>query len=737
MVPGPVRVRGHRVHHVRRAAAARRARRGRARRRARTSSSPATRRCAPPSPPPRAGPIRSYAPPPRWTWPRRTSAACPRRPGRRGWTSCCGRIWAAPSTSPRGRCCGPCCCAWPPTGTRCCSPCTTSSPTAGPWACSSASWPRCTRPSLAGRQPGCRRCRCSTRDYAVWQREGLTGARRERQLEYWKRHAGRRARRWSCPPTGPGPPCRTTAGRTGAVQRPGRGGPAPGRAGAAARRHAVHGCCVAASQVLLARYSGQRRRRGRHRRPSAATAARLERARRLLRQHPGRCAPTWTTDPPFARLPGAGRARPCWTPSPTRTCRSTGWWRRCAPERDPSRTPLFQALVVLQNDARRRGRAAGPGGDATFASAAGRRPSFDLTLEFAETAPGELTGTVEYNTDLFDAATMAARWPATCERLLEGIAADPHRPVGDLSAADRGRTRTAARREWDRNRVAATRPTPPCPTCSPPRPGAARTRSRSATTTDGLTYARAERARQPARPPPDRRRAPARRRSSRSALPRGAELVVALLAVLKAGGAYVPLDPGYPAERLRVHAGRRPGPRCCLTDRSPGRPAARRPERDGPAGRARPTRSPSARRTRAAGVAVGAGRPGLRHLHLRLHRHAQGRRGRRTAVDRPPGQRGRLRAAARRRRGAPRPPPSPSTPSAFEILGAAAGRRAPGRRWTGETLLDARGAARGRRRELTSPTMCADRRRCSTRSRPSTRPRAGRCAEPAVRRRRA
>ena len=104
------------------------------------------------------------------------------------------------------------------------------------------------------------------------------------------------------------------------------------------------------------------------------------------------------------------------------------------------------------------------------------------------------------------------------------------------------------------------------------------------------------------------------------------DLVVALLGVLKAGGAYVPLDPAYPAERLRLHGRRTRRRRVVLVAASAC--ATSLPAADGArvlvlddaadvAGAARPA-------TRRA--AAGAGQPGLRDLHLRLHRPAQGRR---------------------------------------------------------------------------------------------------------------
>nr|MCU0681112.1 amino acid adenylation domain-containing protein [Polyangiaceae bacterium] len=118
--------------------------------------------------------------------------------------------------------------------------------------------------------------------------------------------------------------------------------------------------------------------------------------------------------------------------------------------RDPSRNPLFQAMLAVQNvpppeplevpGVRVRPRPA-PTGTAKF----------DLTLVVDEVA-GRLALSWEYNTDLFDGSTVG-RWAAAFERLLAGAVADPARPVGELALESDDERE--ARTRWQCGRVAA------------------------------------------------------------------------------------------------------------------------------------------------------------------------------------------------------------------------------------------------------------------------------------------
>ncbi|MGH4010293.1 MAG: amino acid adenylation domain-containing protein, partial [Pseudonocardiaceae bacterium] len=215
-----------------------------------------------------------------------------------------------------------------------------------------------------------------------------------------------------------------------------------------------------------------------------------------------------------------------------------------APERDASRTPLVQALVVLQSEMVR----AREAGGLWITEHDLPRPSarFELVVEFLPRGES-LNLAIEYNTELFDPGTVE-RMAGHLQLLLTAIAADPGRSLAELpllTEAERHRVLV----EWndtDRDVPAAVLP-------QLFEAQAARTPDAPAVRCAGmaLSYAECnERANQLARLLIARGAGP--ERFVAVALPRSAELIVALLAVLKSGSAYLPIDPSYPAERVAL-----------------------------------------------------------------------------------------------------------------------------------------------------------------------------------------
>jgi non-ribosomal peptide synthetase component F len=98
------------------------------------------------------------------------------------------------------------------------------------------------------------------------------------------------------------------------------------------------------------------------------------------------------------------------------------------PERSPDRTPLFQVMFALQNAPLPVLRT--PGLNLTPIELPSRSAKFDLTLFASEDTDG-LRLTMEFSSDLFDAATVDRR--LTHYRvLIEEIVADPDRRIGAL-----------------------------------------------------------------------------------------------------------------------------------------------------------------------------------------------------------------------------------------------------------------------------------------------------------------
>ncbi len=216
------------------------------------------------------------------------------------------------------------------------------------------------------------------------------------------------------------------------------------------------------------------------------------------------------------------------------------------PERDPARSPLFQVMFSLQNEPSLHHLNL-PGLTATRLPADSGASQFDLSLEFIEDGK-TLTGWIEYNTDLFDAATIV-RLAGHLQTLVEAILADPDQPLSQLpllTPAERQQVLV----DWNGPAV----PLPPCQNIVHLfEAQAARTPDAVAViqpdADNSLTYDELN----------QQANRLARYLQARGAAPeiivglcveRSLEMVVGLLAILKTGAAYLPLDPDYPPDRL-------------------------------------------------------------------------------------------------------------------------------------------------------------------------------------------
>ena len=245
------------------------------------------------------------------------------------------------------------------------------------------------------------------------------------------------------------------------------------------------------------------------------------------------------------------------------------------PSRDPGRSPVFQAMFVLQRNHL-------PGEGASLAAFAlgeagarmrlgaleleslplmQRGSAFDLSMMLAE-ADGGLSGSLEYCTDLFEAAT-AARMARHFETLLAAVVAEPARRVEEVELLV-GEERTRVLEEWSHG-----------PRVEVPVEGLARLLEEQAARRPEAVALEASGQRLSYRELEARARRLGHRLRHEGVGPevrvgvlleKSVEAVVAFWGVQLAGGVYVPLEAVLPRERLEWMA-RDAGVRAVVTVR--------------------------------------------------------------------------------------------------------------------------------------------------------------------------
>jgi amino acid adenylation domain-containing protein len=376
-------------------------------------------------------------------------------------------------------------------------------------------------------------------DFAAWQRAWLQGDVLQSQLDWWREQLSGAPHFLELPTDRPRPALQTHHGAVLDVRL------SPALSRAVEERAQRHGATpfmvlLAAWQLLLSRYSSQQDVligspiAGRNRTetegligffvntlvlrarvdPRASFASLLEAVKATA------LAAYEHQDVPFERLVEELR-----------------------PERSLSHSPLFQVMFAVQNtplDAvELPGLRLGLGGTPSPIA------KFDLSLTLARESEG-FAGALEYNTDLFDAATVA-RMDGHFQVLLEALLTRPEQPVAEHSLLT-GEERHRLLVEW--NATAAD---------FPGHLGVHRLFLEQARRAPDAVAVEAEGARLTYGELEARSGRLARHLRSLGVGPevrvalcveRSPDMVVAMLAVLQAGGAYVPLDQDYPRERL-------------------------------------------------------------------------------------------------------------------------------------------------------------------------------------------
>ncbi|HYP25135.1 MAG TPA: MupA/Atu3671 family FMN-dependent luciferase-like monooxygenase [Blastocatellia bacterium] len=391
-------------------------------------------------------------------------------------------------------------------------------------------------------------------DYARWQRRMLAGARGEQLWRYWEKQLGGDLPRLNLPTDRPRPPVQTYEGgsylfRFSAAKTRGL------KSLAQENDATLFMILLAAFNALLHRYTGQ----------EDITVGSLTSGRGSAQLsglvgyfvNPVVLRPDLSGDPSFEEL--LVRTRETVLDAFEHQDYPFALLvERLQPDRDPSRSPLFQVMFVLQkapvlNEEGLASLALGEAGvrmelgEMSLESVALERrvAQFDLMLVMAEVENG-LAASLQYNKDLFDAGTIL-RMAGHFQTLIEGIVDNPRERLSRLPMltererryllAECNDTEQAYERDSCIHELFAAQ--------------AKRTPDRVALVFEGehLTYGALNR----------RANQLAHHLKSLGAGPdtlvgicveRSVDMIVGLLGILKSGAAYLPLDPSYPKSRL-------------------------------------------------------------------------------------------------------------------------------------------------------------------------------------------